>query len=423
MNGAIATLDQTLVEEAERVEDLLAYHRNQVRCPVYTSVDVRRNRHKAAVVDCNAFPAGFNNLASRSRAQASGAIRSYMAQMYPGAQRLLVLGESHTRNKWYLQNLKELGDLFVAAGFDVVLGSMAEEAWPSMETTTAKGDTITLQGVSREGDELMAGPMVPDAIILNNDLSDGPPGLLDGIQQPVTPPPVMGWYHRSKSEHFRIVAELARQLGAYVGLDPWLMTAEHRLVPGVDWKGREGIDDVAAAVDDILGLMHDKYQQYGIQRDPRVFVKADAGTYGMGVMSVASAQDILSINSKGREKMDKGKGRVKTTRVIVQEGVTTDVRTEADLVAEPVLYMVCGQVVGGFNRVHPEKGADDSLNTPGSVFEPFLTRADGEPGPDERSLDPVSAHVYQVLGEVASIATGYELRYADQQGAALPGYP
>ncbi len=421
--GAIGQLDAILVKEHERVEDFLAYHRNQVLCPVYTSVDVRRNRHKAAVVDCNAFPAGFNNLATRSRDAASQAISHYMQQVYPSARDLLLIGESHTRNKWYLQNLKELADLFTAAGYHVTVGSLSDEAWPSLATTTAKGDPLTIHGVQREGDDVVANGMVPDVVILNNDLSDGSPAILDGLAQPVTPPPVMGWHRRSKSEHFRIVNALADQLGTYVGLDPWLLSAYHERVDGVDFKAKEGLEEVAAAVGRVLEQMRKRFTHYGIRREPRVFVKADAGTYGMGVMAVNSPEDILNINSKGREKMARSKGGAATTSVIVQEGVTTDVRTEADLVAEPVLYMVCGNVVGGFHRVHSQKGADDSLNTPGSTFEPFVTQAEGDCCDDEMPLDAVSAHVYQVLGELASIATGYELRFANQRGAALPSYP
>jgi len=423
-NGALRELDQILVDEAERIEDLLAYHRNQVICPVYTSVDIRRNRHKAAVVDANAFPAGFNNLSQRSAAAAANAIQGYMGKVYPGARDLLILGESHTRNTWYFQNLKALQDLFTQAGYQVTLGTMAEELFPEATVRTALGDEITLHGVLREGDALIAGGIVHDVVILNNDLSGGTPDLLDGLDQPITPPPCMGWHRRSKSEHFRIGNELARQLGAYVGFDPWLISAEHVRVDGVDFKAREGLDSVAAEVDAVLARVRAKYDAYGIEREPHVFVKADAGTYGMGITTATSGAQFLALNSKGREKMAKGKEGVRTSSVIVQEGVHTSVRAGA-AVAEPVMYMVCGRVVGGFNRIHEAKGDDANLNAPGSRFEPlaFTTQLTGDPGPDETVLDEVSAHVYQVLGEVASIATGYELKLADAPGAALPTYP
>ena len=421
--GPLRRLDRILIDEAAAVEDTLSYHRNQVLCPVYTSVDVRRNRTKAAVVDANAFPAGFNNLAARSHLQASQAIRNYMQKTYGDVASVLLLGESHTRNAWYFQNLKTLGGLFTDAGLHVTYGTMAEELAPQADVETALGDRITLHQVTRDGDALVAAGTAPDVVILNNDLSSGTPTLLDGIDQPVTPPPIMGWHRRSKSEHFRIVRDIAGQLGDDIGFDPWLITAEFDCVDDVDFKGRRNLDAVAATIDDVLGRVQAKYDEYGVDAAPSVFVKADAGTYGMGIMTATSGDGFLRLNSKAREKMDVGKERQKTSRVIVQEGVPTEMRHGDFGAAEPVLYMVCGQVVGGFYRVHAGKGPEENLNSPGSRFVPFLTQATGAPGPDEAVLDPVTSHVYQVLGEIASIATGYELKFADTPGTALPSYP
>jgi glutamate--cysteine ligase len=98
MSDVMERLHEILTAKADAVEDFLAYHRNQVVCPVYTSVDIRRNACKAAVVDANAFPAGFNNLAKRSHDAAADAIRNYMTRMYPEARDFLILAENHTRN-------------------------------------------------------------------------------------------------------------------------------------------------------------------------------------------------------------------------------------------------------------------------------------------------------------------------------------
>ena len=42
-----------------------------------------------------------------------------------------------------------------------------------------------------------------------------------------------------------------------------------------------------------------------------------------------------------------------------------------DAVAEPVVYMIDRYVVGGFYRVHAERGIDENLNAPGSSFVPL----------------------------------------------------
>ncbi len=58
------------------------------------------------------------------------------------------------------------------------------------------------------------------------------------------------------------------------------------------------------------------------------------------------------------------------TEVIIQEGVPTYERMN-DAVAEPVVYMIDRYVVGGFYRVHAERGIDENLNAPGSSFVPL----------------------------------------------------
>lgn len=446
-------LDAILVSEADRIEDFLAYHRSRVLCPVATSVDIRRNACKAAVVDTNAFPAGFNNLARRSRDEAVAAIARYVGRVYPAARSVALVAESHTRNPAYYESLVALQRIFEQAGFPTRLGTLRTD----LAGAGGGGDTpatvptltghATLHALRRSGDALLAGGTVPDLVVLNNDLSTDPPELFEGLRQPVTPPPALGWHRRRKSDHFAILNELTAQLGRHVGFDPWSVSAVFERVDGVDFKERAGLDRIAAAVDRVVAAVAAKYDEYGIGRAPHAFVKADAGTYGMGVMSVASGEELLRLNARGRERMDRGKGRAKTSSVIVQEGVPSDLRvgTSASLgrgdagapgvggtggassaggaVAEPVVYMVCGRVVGGFHRVHAGRSDTQSLNVPGSTFEPMAFLTHGAPGPDEAPLDSVSAHVYQVLGEVASIATGYEILRLTRPDEPLPTYP
>ncbi len=101
-----------------------------------------------------------------------------------------------------------------------------------------------------------------------------------------------------------------------------------------------------------------------------MIVKADAGTYGMGVMSVKDASEVRNLNRKQRNKMAVVKEGLEVTEVILQEGVPT-VETVEDGAAEPVVYMIDRYVVGGFYRVHAERGRDENLNAPGMHFVPL----------------------------------------------------
>jgi len=63
-------------------------------------------------------------------------------------------------------------------------------------------------------------------------------------------------------------------------------------------------------------------------------------------------------------------GRQGAQDLLVQEGVLTYERIN-DAVAEPVVYMMDRYVVGGFYRIHAERGVDENLNAPGASFVPL----------------------------------------------------
>jgi hypothetical protein len=88
------------------------------------------------------------------------------------------------------------------------------------------------------------------------------------------------------------------------------------------------------------------------------------GTYGMGIMTVRDPKD-LDLNRRSRNKMSVIKDGQERPEVILQEGVPTYERVN-DAVAEPVVYMIDRYVVGGFYRVHAERGIDENLNSPGA---------------------------------------------------------
>src|SRR5690606_27068183 len=112
--------------------------------------------------------------------------------------------------------------------------------------------------------------------------------------------------------------------------------------------------------------------EYGIDQEPFVVVKADAGTYGMAVMMVRSADEVRQLNRKQRTKMAASKEGREVSGAIIQEGVyTRETWGEHQAAAEPVVYMIDHYVVGGFYRVHTKRGSADNLNAPGMQFEPL----------------------------------------------------
>jgi glutamate--cysteine ligase len=103
------------------------------------------------------------------------------------------------------------------------------------------------------------------------------------------------------------------------------------------------------------------------------------------------------------------------TEVIIQEGVPTYERVN-DAVAEPVVYMIDRYVVGGFYRVHADRGVDENLNAPGSSFVPLaFAESHHLPRPGEKpgASAPNRFYMYGVIGRLAMLAASYELEATD----------
>jgi glutamate--cysteine ligase len=103
------------------------------------------------------------------------------------------------------------------------------------------------------------------------------------------------------------------------------------------------------------------------------------------------------------------------TRVIIQEGVPTYERLN-DAVAEPVVYMIDRYVVGGFYRVHAERGIDENLNAPGSSFVPLAFAEPAHlprPGVKPGVSAPNRFYMYGVIARLAMLAAAYELEATD----------
>ncbi len=64
-----------------------------------------------------------------------------------------------------------------------------------------------------------------------------------------------------------------------------------------------GLDCVAKGIEKVLASVREKYKRYDINEEPYVFIKADSGTCGMGIMTVRSPEEILELNKKNRNKM------------------------------------------------------------------------------------------------------------------------
>jgi glutamate--cysteine ligase len=241
-----------------------------------------------------------------------------------------------------------------------------------MEVRVESGIVLTIEPLRREGDRVAVGDFVPDLLLLNNDLSAGIPPLLENVAQIVRPALKLGWSTRLKSVHFSFYQQVAREFAGLTGIDPWLIDPLFRNCGEIDFMKREGQSCLQKNIDSLLESVRAKYDEYGIRCRPFAMVKADAGTYGMGVLPIHSAEELMELNRKQRTKMATTKEGQKVTKVIIQEGVYTyETLGDPPHVAEPVVYLIDHNVVGGFYRVHEGRSSSENLNAPGMRFEPL----------------------------------------------------
>ncbi len=410
LTGPLQHIERHLLAHQAEIEAWFRAQWLKTPAPFYTSVDLRNAGFKLAPVDTNLFPAGFNNLNSAFLPLCIHAVQSAVERVCPTSQRILLVPENHTRNLFYLESLATLVKIISSAGFEVRVGSLLEDLEKPTDFDLPSGGVITLEPLKRTGGRVGVEGFDPCVVVLNNDLSDGHPDILVGIEQHIIPPLALGWSNRLKSGHFAHYRDVSEELSDLVGIDSWLISPLFRNCGEISFKKREGEDCLLKNAKALFTAIQLKYDEYGLTDKPFIVVKADAGTYGMGVMSVESPEELVELNRKQRNKMASAKGGQEVTQVILQEGVYT-YETWEEAVAEPVIYMLDHFVVGGFYRVHKGRGARENLNAPGMHFEPLAfaepcTTPDREEDPDANIN---RFYTYGVIARLAMLAAAREI--------------
>jgi glutamate--cysteine ligase len=347
------------------------------------------------------------------------AVQAAMAaieKICPEAKNLLLIPERHTRNTFYLANVQRLVQIFTQAGLNVRLGTLDEAIQEPTSVSLPDGSSLLMEPLVRSKRRLGLKDFDPCTILLNNDLSAGLPKVLDNIhEQYLLPPLHAGWAVRRKSNHFHSYEEVAKKFAKLLGMDSWLINPLYAQCGKVNFAEGSGLECVQSNADALMSKIRRKYKEYGINEKPFVIVKADNGTYGMGIMTVRDAKELEEIGRRTKNKMSVIKDGQEVTEVIIQEGVPTYERMN-EAVAEPVVYMLDRYVVGGFYRVHADRGIDENLNAPGAQFVPLaFAESHHLPRPGEKpgASAPNRFYMYGVIGRLAMLAASYELEATD----------
>jgi glutamate--cysteine ligase len=424
LTGPINELEARILESMPVIERWFRLEWMEHTPPFYTSVDLRNAGFKLAPVDTNLFPGGFNNLTPQMLPLAVQAAMASIEKICPEAKNLLLIPEKHTRNTFYLANVQTLMRIFTQAGLNVRLGTLDETITAPTTLQTADGSTLVVEPLVRKSGRVMLKDFDPCTILLNNDLSSGTPNILKNLEQQYLLPPLhAGWSVRRKSKHFAAYEEVAKKFAKVLGMDHWLINPMYEQCGTVNFAEGTGIDCVKTHADAVLTKIRRKYKDYGINEKPFVIVKADNGTYGMGIMTVRDVKELDELNRRTKNKMAVVKDGQQVSEVIIQEGVPTYERINEG-VAEPVVYMMDRYVVGGFYRVHADRGIDENLNAPGASFVPLAFADPGhlpKPGEKPGASAPNRFYMYGVIARLAMLGASYELEQTDPNAEALNG--
>jgi glutamate--cysteine ligase len=412
LTGPVNELEQRILESMPAIERWFRLEWMEHTPPFYSSVDIRNAGFKLAPVDTNLYPGGWNNLTPEMLPLAVQSAMAAIEKICPDAKNLLVIPENNTRSTFYLSNLAQLKRIFHMAGLNVRIGSIDPDIKAPKTIEVPGGDVVVLEPVVRSRRRLGLKNFDPCTILLNNDLSSGIPGILEDIyEQYLLPPLHAGWSVRRKSNHFHSYEEVSKRFGKLLGIDPWLINPMFNKCGELDFAEATGMDCLTTNVDALLAKIRKKYKEYGINEKPFVVVKADNGTYGMGIVMVRDVKELEQLIRKAKNKVPVTKGGQEVHEVIIQEGVLTNERIN-EAVAEPVVYMMDRYVVGGFYRVHAERGVDENLNAPGARFVPLaFAESMRLPQPGERpgASAPNRFYMYGVIGRLAMLVASYEL--------------
>jgi glutamate--cysteine ligase len=384
----IKKIEQYLIDNKDKVEAWLAEKATGKNTPIFTSIDIRNAGFKIAHVDTNLYPAGFNNLSDDASNDFASYIGEYIISNFGNVKKVLIYPESFTRNTKYLESLKKIEAALLANNYEVRFGIANIEK----ERLFEEFDISILPLITKDNDALLEDGFRPDVIIVNNDLTSGLPAVLRETSQPIIPSLKFGWYKRKKYMHFEAFNPLIEEFCNTAGFDPWFLSTIFTNCEDIDFRDKKGLECLASKASEVLDKTAAKYKEHKIKSTPYVFIKANMGTYGMGVMSVKHPDEILNINKKDRHSMDNVKSKVKNTSMLLQEGVPTIERFESHS-AESLAYMCGGKIIEIFSRWHEGKDMMVSLNAKGAKFVSVDHGLDG---------------TKHFLAKLASIATEYE---------------
>ena len=180
-------------------------------------------------------------------------------------------------------------------------------------------------------------------------------------------------------------------------IGPWGFVSRGRCLEELECGER-----LAAEIELGLEFISGKYDEHGIDANPSLFMKNDRGTYGLGILRIDGAEEILNLSKRKMNRLTYGRGGMQAEDFLLQEAVPTHLFSDGAVI-EPVGYGVNGLVLSWFHRMNRKHGPLDNLNTPSTSF-----ILDSEL--DEESSQKILSRrfLHRTLAEISMIAMTLE---------------
>ena len=135
-----------------------------------------------------------------------------------------------------------------------------------------------------------------------------------------------------------------------INVDPWHLIPLTSDTLRLDFSVASTKQILAELVEDMLGQVQLKYDEYGIGATPGLILKPDADLHGKNLLHITSVEQVLDLTDTAISALATGREGVQITEFILQETIIGSESISSDKELESVIYNVGSNVVGGYYR-------------------------------------------------------------------------
>lgn len=421
LTGPIDELEQRMVDSMPAIERWFRLEWMEHTPSFYSAVDVRCSDYKLAPTELDLYPGQWHRLRPDMVPLAVQGAMAAIEKICPEARNLMLIPDYRIQELTYQKSLAQLLRIFHMAGFNVRVGSLDPGMTVAREVVLPGGQGFTVEPVEREGKRLKLKHFDPCTLLLNHDLSQGIPGIMEDLSgQYLLPPLHAAWATRQRSSWCHIYDDLVKRFAKLLGVDPWLLGAQFQTTSLREVSTASSRQQLATQADELLQKIKRKYREYGIDDKPFIRIKANQGRDIEGLLTVSDARELESLESLNSLIERASQSSVASLSPdqnlwLFQEGIKTSAVTGA-LPTQPVVYMLDRYVVGGFYRDVAEPS--DASSHAASLAQSGLSLA-RQLGAGGASSGVNRFYMVGVIARLAMLAGSYQLEAADPEAQML----